>query len=302
MPESRVAVEGLCFGYGSGPPVLDGIGFTAGAGEVLGFLGRNGSGKTTLIRLLAGLIRPTVGQLDTSGLPTVVFDRTPFQESLSGRENLHLGLALRGRDELAREVPQWLTSIGLAADADRPVAEYSLGMRRRLAMVEALSCSPQVTLLDEPTLGLDPQGRDVLGELLRSLAVNGGTILIATNDAVFAERVCTRVLILGSGQILADGAPSDLIADLDAPTIIEVDLDRNLKSTNLPAGLSLVSGGSESLVVSGSAASSQLPDLCAWISESGGSVRAIRIREPGLGDVFHNVTGMRLRSESEETR
>ncbi|TFG66814.1 MAG: ABC transporter ATP-binding protein [Gemmatimonadales bacterium] len=302
MAESTAVVEGLCFRYGSGPPVLDGIEFAASPGEVVGLLGRNGSGKTTLLRLLAGLIQATAGQLATSHLPTVVFDRTPFQESLSGRENLLLGLALRGRGELAEDVPRWLAAIDLSDDADRPVAEYSLGMRRRLAMVEALSCGPQLTLLDEPTLGLDPQGRHVLGELLRASASDGGTILIATNDAVFAERECSRIVILGSGQILADGPSSDLIAALNAPTIIEVELDHDPPSTTPPAGLTVISTTLESLVVTGASASSQLPELCAWLSEAGGSVRAIKIREPGLDDVFHRLTGTRLRSEDGEMR
>ncbi|MFQ5530703.1 MAG: ATP-binding cassette domain-containing protein [Gemmatimonadota bacterium] len=296
MTDSRAVAEDLIFSFGSGPPVLDGVGFSAGSGEVLGLLGRNGSGKTTLLRLLAGLLQPTSGLLTAMNLPAVVFDRVPFQEALSGGENLRLGLELRGRN-LAEDASGFLAALELSGDAQRPVGEYSLGMRRRLALAEALACGAELVLLDEPTLGLDPSGRRVLASLLARTAADGGTVIIATNDAAFAEHVCSRVIILEAGQVLADDAPSSLIADLRAPTIIEVDLSTRPPRVNPPAGLSIVSVGSDYLSLSGASASSRLPGLCAWLARSGSVVNAIRIREPGLEDVFHRLTGLRLKSE-----
>ena len=297
MTEPRVVAEGLRFGYRAGSPVLDGLAFSVGRGEILGLLGRNGSGKTTLLRLLAGLLEASSGRLTTAVLPAVVFDRTPFQEALSGSENLRLGLALRGRDDLTKSATGYLTAFDLTEDAHRPVGEYSLGMRRRLAMAEAFACRSPLVLLDEPTLGLDPAGRRVLASLLRQAAAGGDTIIVATNDAGFAERACSRVLVLEAGRVLADDAPSRLISGLQAPTIIEVELSSEPPSDSPPEGLSVVAEESGRLVVSGASASGRLPALCAWLDDAGADVQAIRVREPGLADVFHRLTGRRLMSE-----
>ncbi|MDH3296868.1 MAG: ABC transporter ATP-binding protein, partial [Gemmatimonadota bacterium] len=240
MTDPRVAAEGLRFGYRAGSPVVDGLAFSAGPGEILGLLGRNGSGKTTLLRLLAGLLKPGSGQLTATDLPAVVLDRAPFQESLSGSENLRLGLALRGRDHGAETATSLLCAFDLAGDAHRPVGEYSLGMRRRLALSEALASGSPLLLLDEPTLGLDPAGLSVLTSLVGQAADSGDTIILASNDAGFAEQVCSRVLVLEAGRILADDSPARLIAGLEAPTIIEVEHSTAVPSADLPPGLSVV--------------------------------------------------------------
>lgn len=294
MTEPRAAAKELGFGYRAGSPVIDGLSFSAGPGEILGLLGRNGSGKTTLLRLLAGLMKATSGQLTTTALPAIVFDRTPFQDALSGAENLRLGLALRGHDDVTDAANGYLSVLGLTEDADRPVGEYSLGMRRRLALAEALACRSPLTLLDEPTLGLDPSGRTVLVSVLAEAAAAGATIVVATNDAVFAEHACSRVLVIESGRVLADDTPARLISGLEAPTIIEVEFQGEPPRGNPPEGLSVLAAGSGQLVVSGASGALTLPDLCAWLAGSGVDVEAIRVREPGLADVFHRLTGERL--------
>jgi len=294
MTEPRVVAEGLRFGYQAGSPVLDGLAFSAERGEILGLLGRNGSGKTTLLRLLAGLLEASSGLLTTTVLPAVVFDRTPFQEALSGAENLRLGLALRGRDDLREPATGYLSAFDLTEDAHRPVGEYSLGMRRRLALAEVLACRSPLILLDEPTLGLDPAGRLELVSLLGQAADGGDTVVVATNDAEFAERTCSRVLVLEAGRALADDAPARLIAGLEAPTIIEVELSGEPPSDSPPEGLSVVAAESGRLVVSGVSGSGRLPALCAWLADSGVDIQAIQVREPGLADVFHRLTGRRL--------
>ncbi len=294
MTEPRAVAEGLGFSYRVGSPVLDGLSFSAGPGETLGLLGRNGSGKTTLLRLLAGLTEATTGHLETTPLPAVVFDRTPFQDSLSGSENLRLGLALRRHADRTASAARYVSALDLDEDSHRPVGEYSLGMRRRLALAEALSCRSPLALLDEPTLGLDPSGRTVLTDLLSEAAEAGKTIIIATNDAAFAELVCSRVLVLEGGRALADDAPSRLISDLEAPTIIEVESSGVPPHGSPPEGLSVVAAEPGHLVVSASSGARELPALCAWLAGSGAEVQAIRVREPGLADVFHALTGRRL--------
>ena len=294
MSDGRVAASGLEFRYGKGPLVLAGLDFSAGPGEILGLLGRNGSGKTTLLRVLAGLQQPTAGQVSTSRSPAVVLDRTPFQGSLTGAENFRLTAALRGRAPGADMEGDWLSSLDLASAADQPVAQYSLGMRRRLALAEALSAEADVSLFDEPTLGLDPEGWTTLSRLFSSAAAGGATIVLATNDASFAERVCTRVLILESGQVLADGTPSTLIENLHAPTIVEVEFAGEPPSPRPPDGVEIIGSTPGHLALSGVAASARLPELCTWLADAECSVGTIRVREPDLGDVFHSVTGTTL--------
>ena len=293
MSDSRVSASGLTFGYGPGPLVLEDLDFSAGPGEVLGLLGRNGSGKTTLLRILVGLQPATAGEALRSPGPAVVLDRTPFQESLTGRQNFEITARMRGRKPSA-EADEWLSALGLEETADQPVGEYSLGMKRRLALAEALSAEADLTVLDEPTLGLDPEGRSILARLLGNATESGATIVLATNDAAFAERVCTRVLILEDGEVLADGPPADLVRALGAPTLIDVDFEGSPPAGPPPAGLALVSSTAGRLALSGSAASALLPEVCSWLAATDCAVTAIRVREPGLGDVFRGMTGQAL--------
>lgn len=294
MPESTVMTTGLEFRYGKGPLVLAGLDLSAGPGEILGILGRNGSGKTTLLRIMAGLQQPTAGRVSASSSPAVVLDRTPFQGALTGAENFRLTAALRGRADSSGEDQEWLAALDLASAADRPVSQYSLGMRRRLALAEALSVHADLALFDEPTLGLDPDGRSTLARLFTTATEPGATIVLATNDASFAEPVCTRVLILESGQVMAEGQPSRLIADLNAPTIVDVEFEGDAVALPPPDGLSVVSSSAGRVVLSGTAASARLPDLCSWMTSSDRPVTSIRVREPDLGDVFQSVTGQTL--------
>ncbi|MGD8496508.1 MAG: ABC transporter ATP-binding protein [Gemmatimonadales bacterium] len=296
MTEPRAAATDLVFGYRAERPVLDRFSFASAPGDVLGLLGRNGSGKTTLLRLLAGLLEPTSGAVHVERPCAVVLDRTAFQDALSGAENLRIGLRLRGLSgpgvpESARE---WLDTFGLAADADRPVEEYSLGMRRRLALAEAFAADPALLLLDEPTLGLDPEGREKLAAVLAGAAAAGAAALVATNDAAFAARACGRVLLLSDGRVVAGGSPAELIADLGAPTLVEVEADPAPPDGDPPAGLEVVGRDGAVITLSGEDAAGSVTAIVGWVQQSGAALRALRIREPDLADVFQAHTGERL--------
>jgi len=294
MSEPRAAVADLTFGYRAHRPVLDGISFEVAGGEVVGLLGRNGSGKTTILRLLAGLLAPTSGHATAVRPSAVVLDRAAFQDALTGAENLRTGLRLRGLagDRVDRAVPEWLGAFGLSADADRPVDEYSLGMRRRLALAEAFAANPALLLLDEPTLGLDPEGRVRLAEVLAA-ASREATAIVATNDADFATRACGRVLLLSDGAVVAEGVPGDLIAALGAPTLIELEAVAP-PAGEPPAGLAVVGRDGAVLTLSGADAAESVTAIIAWIDRSGARLRTLRIREPDLADVFQAHTGERL--------
>lgn len=296
MSERRVRVDGLSFAYRSDRKVLDGIDFEAHSGDVIGLLGRNGSGKTTLLRLLAGLLRPTSGTIEIEDAPAVVSDRTPFLESLSARENLLATLALRGIDaqEAQFVADFFLRCYRLIDDADRPVEEFSLGMRRRLALAEGFAANQQLVLLDEPTLGLDPAGRDRLIAMLSDHSGDGLTVVLATNDAGFAELVCDQVLLLNDGRVAARGTPAIMIAALEAPTLLEIVTAAPPPSAAPPDGLTVVARSAAGLTLAARHASRRLPEVWAWLEAAACPVREIRVREPGLADVFLAHTGAEL--------
>lgn len=296
MSERRVRVEGLSFDYGAGSAVLEAIDFEAHSGDVIGLLGRNGSGKTTLLRLLAGLLRPTSGTIEIDDAPAVVSDRTPFVEPLSARENLLATLALRGMDaeEAWFMAEFFLRCYRLLDDADRPVEEFSLGMRRRLALAEGFASNQQLVLLDEPTLGLDPAGRDRLIGMLEDHSGEGLTVVLATNDAGFAERACDQVLLLHDGRIAARGTPAIMVAALEAPTLLEIVTTGPPPPTPPPDGLTMVARSPTGLTLAARRASRRLPEVWAWLEANACSVREIRVREPDLADVFRAHTGEEL--------
>ena len=292
----RVRVAGLTYEYRRGHAVLDAIDFDVRAGQVVGVLGRNGSGKTTLLRLLAGILEPTAGHIDLAGRPAFVTDRTPFLESLTARENIRGVLALGGVGafDASALAESRLREFELMDDADRPVREFSLGMRRRLALAEGIAASRPVVLLDEPTMGLDPGGRDRLKAVLRDLASGDAAIVMASNDAAFVERVCDSVILLNGGRIVARGRPAEMIARLRAPTLLEITTAGSPPEAPPPEGLAVVARSGSRLTLSAAGATGRLPEVWSWLEATGCTLRELRIREPGLADVFRAHTGEEL--------
>jgi len=276
--------------------------------------------------LIAGRLRPQAGTLAVSiPDPAVVFDRLPFQESLTGAENVRATLALRGRKRTAdRQIGERsLSDFGLAQASDQTVSAYSFGMRRRLALAEAFASEPFLLLLDEPTVGLDPLGRDSLTTALEQVSARGGAVLVATNDADFAERCCSRVLLMHLGKVVAEGPPDSLIADLEAPTIITIDFTGPGPMGSPPAGLATLNTAPASVGTPPDAATraagesascapdsrapalratqfssatgtAALADLCAWFANAGAEISSVHVREPGLADVLRSVAGVGL--------
>jgi ABC-2 type transport system ATP-binding protein len=182
-------------------------------GDVVGVLGPNGSGKTTLLRVLATLDPPTSGGVTWFGLADrrspavrrrlgVVLDRPVHFEALTGRQNAEFFAAQYGVPRLAvrRRVEDLLEWAGLQRARELPVAEFSLGMRRRLSLVEALCHEPDLLLLDEPSLALDGEGEVDLAWQLHRAAARGAAVVVATNDEPLAAAVCARALRLDRGR------------------------------------------------------------------------------------------------------
>ena len=285
--------EGVQFSYGRAA-VLAGLDLAVAPGEIVGILGSNGSGKSTLVMIAAGLLPPAAGRVDVPVRPSVVRDRLAFLEPLTGEENLDAMLALAGQAGRALEAAAWLSRFGLGNDARRPVSEYSLGMRRRLALAEAFATAGPLVVLDEPTLGLDPAGRDRLIAMLSDHSGEGLTVVLATNDAGFAELACDQVLLLHDGRVAARGTPAVMIAALEAPTLLEIVTGAPPPAAAPPAGLTLVARSPAGLTLAAPHASRRLPEVWAWLEAETCPVREIRVREPGLADVFRAHTGAEL--------
>jgi ABC-2 type transport system ATP-binding protein len=210
---------------------LDGVSFDVAPGEVVCMMGPNGAGKSTLARILGGLLLPTTGRATIAGhdaaagapalrrsVSFVVGDERSFHYGVSGRENLRYFAALHGLDARAgrRRVDELLERVGLAAAADRRYREYSRGMRQRLAIARGLLGEPEVLLLDEPTLGLDPMGARDLRAFLRddTIRAAGRTALVCSNDPGEARALADRVLFLRGGRLVGEAAPADIEREL----------------------------------------------------------------------------------------
>ena len=198
---------------------VDDLSFSAQAGTVTGFLGPNGAGKTTTLRMLLGLVRPTAGQALVNGVPyrdlarptgTVgaVLEASGFHPARSARNHLR-ALAMVGGIPDSR-VDEVLETVGLAADARRPVSGYSLGMRQRLELARALLGDPEVLILDEPANGLDPQGIAWLRNFLRWFASLGRVVLISSHLLAEAAQTVDDVIVLNRGRIAGHGPLAEL--------------------------------------------------------------------------------------------
>lgn len=201
-------------------PVLVDFSLEVAAGEIHGLLGPNGSGKTTCLHVITGLIAADTGSVTIGGIGVAdkrsrhsfgfAPDDLPLPESLTGREFLTFHDALRGRDDRDRAA-EFAELLGLDEALDRPVAEYSHGMQRKVQLIAATMHDPDLLILDEPFRGLDPEASATLRTLITAFAASGRAVLIATHDMLRAERDCDRVTILSTGQTVAAGSPQQLI-------------------------------------------------------------------------------------------
>ena len=198
-------------------------------GEVVGFLGPNGAGKTTTIKMIAGLLVPSSGRVLVDGVDAVLHpeeakrrlayipDRPYVPERLSARELLAFIAGLYGLDpKLVDDVGiRALGRFGLKGREDDLLSGYSHGMRQRVLLASAFMRQPRVLLVDEPMVGLDPQGMKLVKRVLREAADAGAVVLMSTHTLDVVEEVCDRVLVMGRGKLLADGTVNELISTLD---------------------------------------------------------------------------------------
>ena len=241
---SAVRVQGLEKSFGP-VHVLRGVDVDVERGTVFALLGSNGAGKTTLVRILSTLLRYDAGTVTVDGFdlatrPAEVRESISLagqfaavDEVLTGRENLVLVARLRHLDAPGRIAEDLLVRFQLSDAADRRVATYSGGMRRRLDLAMSLIGSPPVVFLDEPTTGLDPQSRAEVWACVRELAERGAAVLLTTQYLDEAEQLADRIAILHDGRIIADGTLVELKAMLPPSTVEYVEKQPSLEEVFL---------------------------------------------------------------------
>ena len=221
--DAQLIIRGVRLDVG-GRTILDGIDCQLHAGEVVALLGRNGSGKTTLLRAIAGLSRPARGTIDR-GRSTVAYVPQDPNAVLLGptvRKDVESTLRLLHRRDHG-SVDRWLARLGIAEVADRHPRDLSAGQRQRVAIAAIAVGEPDVLLLDEPTRGMDAASKAALERAIAEVAGGGRSVVLATHDVELAARVATRVVVLGDGDIVADGpARSVLSGSLFAPQVLRV--------------------------------------------------------------------------------
>lgn len=218
-----IRLEGLTKRYGS-LTAVDAVDLEIAPGQIFGLLGPNGAGKTSTLRMIAGILRPDEGRVTIHGHDVVeepylakqllgfVPDRPFVYGKLTGVELLRFVAGLYGQDgpEVERRIEELLALWDLSPWRDELVESYSHGMRQKLIISSALVHRPEVLVIDEPMVGLDPKSARLLKDLLRAFVARGGTILISTHTLEFAEALCARMAVINEGRVVAEGSMEEL--------------------------------------------------------------------------------------------
>lgn len=292
---------------------VDGVAFSVAPGETYGLLGPNGAGKTTTISMIAGLLEAdrgtvtvagnpmTTGEVKTRAAVGLVPQELAIYPDLTGDENLRFFGRLYGLGgaDLDNRVTEVLEMVGLATRRDDRVKEYSGGMQRRLNIAIGLLHKPILLILDEPTVGVDPQSRNSILEAVEGLSREGMSVLYTTHYMEEAERLCDRVGIIDEGRLVAEGTRRELVAQIGEMDRIVLrgrgDLNPAASAVGGIDGVNEVAVADESLVVIASGASSLLPSIMSAAASAGMMVTGVEVEEPDLEAVFLHLTGKALR-------
>lgn len=307
---SLLSTGDLSRSYRGGKGVFD-VTLKLTPGEVLGLMGPNGSGKTTLLRVLATAAAPTAGRIawfgnsnrrdpSVRGRLGIMLDQAAHFDQMTGYQNAWFfarqyrvapTLAAQRLEELFR----WC---GLWDARDQLVREYSLGMKRKLNLVEALVHRPSILLLDEPTLALDYRAELDLIERLRLLSLTGIGVVLATNDVHLAERICDYVVFLHEGRVIREGHPPELLSELAGSKEVQLQVNSPVGLENLRAlpevEAANVDGDTVHIILARGANPAQ---VLAVLNGTADLVSNMRVRRPNLGDLFLKLTGVALPAE-----
>lgn len=307
-----INVEHLRKIYGEIAAVDDAT-FAADAGEIFGLLGPNGAGKTTTIGCISGLLTPTAGRILVNGHDIVragtaarrsigvVPQELAMYDDLTATENLEYwggAQGLRGR-ELKQRIAEVLELTGLQDRARETVKRYSGGMKRRLNFACGLVHRPKILLLDEPTVGVDPQSRVRLLDLVREEAKAGTCVLYTTHYMEEAESLCDRLAVMDHGRLIAQGTLTELRSMVGGKDLLRLtgnwDTDTVRKALVQLEGVEIVQVGDGSVTLSAPNASVRLPSILAAFSSAGADIRGATLTQPSLESLFIKLTGKELR-------
>ncbi len=307
-----LVAEGLHRSFGERRAVDD-VSFVIEAGETYGLLGPNGAGKTTTISMACGLLAPDSGTVTVLGEPMrtdrcvakshlgLVPQELALYGDLSGRENLDFFGRLQGlsSEHLGKRVDEVLELIGLTDRAGERVEAYSGGMKRRCNIGAALLHQPHVLILDEPTVGVDPQSRNAILTGIAELQSSGMAVLYTTHYMEEAERLCDRIGIMDEGCLVAEGTASELVALVGEHPVVRISGDGDLAglgdSVEALPGVVAVTPCDDRVDVVVQSAGSVLGEVLRKADDAGVRVGGVAVEEPDLEDVFLHLTGKALR-------
>jgi len=292
---------------------VDDVSFEVRDGEILGLLGPNGAGKTTTLNMISGVLKPDSGRVLVDGHdiwlePTavkrhlgVVPQEVAVYEDLTARDNLTFWGSLYGLSggELKARVDEGLTRVGLAERAGDRVKGFSGGMKRRLNLCMGLLHRPRFLLLDEPTVGIDPQARLNILEVIRDVAAGGTTILYTTHYMEEAQELCNRIAIIDHGRILTTGTLAELTRLAGEAEVLRLtgvfagsEARDRLQAI---AGVRVLQAGDGSAMLSVAAGGPGLLAVLPAVLASGLALDDVSIKRPDLQSVFISLTGRDLR-------
>jgi len=311
-----IRAEGLVKNFGK-TRALAGADLSARTGTVLGVLGPNGAGKTTAVRILSTLLQPDGGRAAVGGYDVVrdahrvrqliglTGQYASVDDGLTGTNNLVmigrlLGLSRATAKARAREL---LGKFGLAEAASRPVKTYSGGMRRRVDLAASLVGHPQVLFLDEPTTGLDPQGRSEVWDTVRMLVSDGVTVLLTTQYLDEADQLADDIVVIDHGRVIATGTPDELKAKVGGQVLMAEPVDES-RLGDVAAALARWTGGDPvaepgaRFVTAQVASASVLPGIVRQLDEEGIEIAEFSLRKSSLDEVFLTLTGHRAEDDA----
>ena len=313
--ENIIEVRDLVKRYGKDVLAVDSISFDVVDGEVFGFLGPNGAGKSTTISMITTLLTPTSGTITLNGFDVVkestkvrntiglVPQNLTADDELSGRENMQLQADLYNvpRDVAKERIGELLKIVKLEDAADRRVDTYSGGMRKRLELAEGLIHRPRILFLDEPTLGLDIQTREIIWDYIRHIREeNNMTVFLTTHYLEEADSLCDRIAIIDEGEIKVIGTPAELKASLGGDAIevvIEDGGDHSAALRTLENVMDVTKNETEYRVKTKDG-DQTMTDVLAMSAKESWRVKSVSLHRPSMNQVFLQYTGKSLRDTS----
>jgi ABC-2 type transport system ATP-binding protein len=307
-----IAINGLSKAFGD-VIALDGISLVIPAGKCYGLLGPNGAGKTTLMNIISTYLAADTGEVNVNGLDSrmqplrirgllgVVPQEVSLYDEFTARENIAFfgGLYKNSPALLKKRTNELLKLLDLEQRSNEPVKRFSGGMKRRLNIACSLAHDPPIILMDEPTVGIDPQSRNFIYEFIENLTKAGRTIVYTSHYMEEVERLCGQTAIIDRGKIIAEGTKDELIELVKGEDVVIIELG-DIPSDNLKAVINEYSGLSPiqvdgSLRLTGPGIHRDVPGIVKFLLDTGITPKSVQIHEPNLETVFLKLTGRELR-------